>query len=320
MKKLTTIVAIFVLFASFNITYATSGACSYHGGVNCRVFSSTDGNAICNDGIESSVAYSDMDECKQSNPSICTPPGTYTYMDNSQCAALQEQQFRNGGEYTPTQSSGALEYCQSQVIQYQAAEQAYQICLNSRSTYTPLPVTLSPSASCKVQFGIHSIVSATTGYCSCEQGYLFDNNKQCIATPPVITPPITPVVPTLQSPPASFSKQTLDNYCRGEHGANAIASSTDDNYCTCNQGYDCVPVTAKTVKKTLRPAMIKNTSIATTSNEDIYKIASISNTSSTSTTTLSSSTTANILPNNNTSDSAPEVWYIRLFNIFRKIL
>ncbi len=44
---------------------ATSGACSYHGGVNCKVVSEAGGNAICNDGWVSSVQYSDVDECKQ---------------------------------------------------------------------------------------------------------------------------------------------------------------------------------------------------------------------------------------------------------------
>lgn len=51
---------------------ATSGACSYHGGVNCAAGADYDGSAICNDGWrDSSVSYADMTECKTSHS--CTP-------------------------------------------------------------------------------------------------------------------------------------------------------------------------------------------------------------------------------------------------------
>jgi len=56
------IVALF-FFIPLNKTLATSGACSYHGGVDCSAGASSDGNAICEDGTESSVAYSAMAEC-----------------------------------------------------------------------------------------------------------------------------------------------------------------------------------------------------------------------------------------------------------------
>ena len=55
------------LLASLGVgvnAYATSGACSYHDGVNCNAGAASDGSVICNDGwTDSSVQYSAMTEC-----------------------------------------------------------------------------------------------------------------------------------------------------------------------------------------------------------------------------------------------------------------
>jgi carboxylesterase type B len=60
-KKLFVLV-IFLFLPAF--TLATSGACSWHDGVNCSVGASYDGKVICNDGwINSSVDYLNTDEC-----------------------------------------------------------------------------------------------------------------------------------------------------------------------------------------------------------------------------------------------------------------
>lgn len=48
-----------------NISFATSGACSYHSGVNCSAGASYTGKVQCNDGwINSSVYFSEAEECK----------------------------------------------------------------------------------------------------------------------------------------------------------------------------------------------------------------------------------------------------------------
>jgi hypothetical protein len=53
--------------------YATSGACSSHGGVNCSAGADTDGSVICYDGWKnSSVAYSSMEKCGGSTASFET--------------------------------------------------------------------------------------------------------------------------------------------------------------------------------------------------------------------------------------------------------
>jgi hypothetical protein len=74
MKKLLFIpVLILALSLLSQKTLATSGACSYHGGVICSAGADIDGSVICNDGSrDSSVQYSDMLECKQVNHSCTT--------------------------------------------------------------------------------------------------------------------------------------------------------------------------------------------------------------------------------------------------------
>jgi len=64
MKKL--FYFVFVLFFVLpNISFATSGACSSHGGVNCRL-ESYEGKVVCNDGwVNSSVLFSENMECSE---------------------------------------------------------------------------------------------------------------------------------------------------------------------------------------------------------------------------------------------------------------
>ncbi len=76
-KKIPSLLAIIFLFffSLFLITEATSGACSWHGGVNCSAGADWDGSVICNDGWrDSSVSYYSMVECiGHSNPPFYTP-------------------------------------------------------------------------------------------------------------------------------------------------------------------------------------------------------------------------------------------------------
>ncbi|MES2023856.1 MAG: hypothetical protein V4439_04175 [Patescibacteria group bacterium] len=71
MKK----IILFVLFSFIIPTisvFATSGACSYHGGVNCSVGATYTGKVQCNDGwVNSSVYFSDTDECRTTSYDSC---------------------------------------------------------------------------------------------------------------------------------------------------------------------------------------------------------------------------------------------------------
>ena len=57
--------ALCLLFVFPVTVSATSGACSYHGGVNCNAGANSDGKVVCNDGwVNSSVYFSDAEECQ----------------------------------------------------------------------------------------------------------------------------------------------------------------------------------------------------------------------------------------------------------------
>lgn len=63
MKKILILIALTLL--TQNISFATSGACSSHSGVNCSAGASYTGHVQCNDRWEnSSVLFSDAEECK----------------------------------------------------------------------------------------------------------------------------------------------------------------------------------------------------------------------------------------------------------------
>lgn len=71
--KISLFVVIFLLSSviSFSNIEATSGACSWHGGVNCAAGADWDGSVICNDGWrDSSVSFYSTDECYQE--ALCT--------------------------------------------------------------------------------------------------------------------------------------------------------------------------------------------------------------------------------------------------------
>ncbi|MES2416282.1 MAG: hypothetical protein V4504_01115 [Patescibacteria group bacterium] len=111
--------------------FATSGACSYHGGVNCSA-SRVDGGAVCNDGwTNSSVSYYSMAECSTS--SNCIRPNTPQCSTNYQ-SGLMLQGLQNGSVQSASDLvSGQIQACQSQNAEYQQELAEYNSCLsNSR--------------------------------------------------------------------------------------------------------------------------------------------------------------------------------------------
>lgn len=129
--------------------HATSGACSSHGGVDCSI---TGFYATCNDGTQSSVPYSSMDECQSSTndcpqPTIraCTTQADYQQLE-SVCLAAQQSQKASCGQMTESYASlgiysaapcdTSIPYsctlanaCQAEVAEYQSQEQQYQSCV-----------------------------------------------------------------------------------------------------------------------------------------------------------------------------------------------
>ena len=69
------------------VSFAISGACSYHNGVNCSAGPNSQGNAVCNDGWASFVPYSQTDECQTS----CLTPAEVT--DRINVAEQEKNQY-----------------------------------------------------------------------------------------------------------------------------------------------------------------------------------------------------------------------------------
>lgn len=87
MTKQTKVIIFLLIFSAFfsfgNISEATSGACSYHGGVNYSAGADYDGSVICNDGWrDSSVLYSDMSGNTSSQCPIVLSPSEYEKRKN----------------------------------------------------------------------------------------------------------------------------------------------------------------------------------------------------------------------------------------------
>jgi len=150
---------VFGLFFTSQHVYATSGACSDHGGVDCGAGAAPDGSAVCNDGTESSVAYADMDECSSSSdcplpaPDGCSTQADYQTLQQtcqfeqlsqqSQCGEEKEELGDSGAYMDSTQANALLEVacdgtptacseeteCQAQITQYQDALQQNKQCL-----------------------------------------------------------------------------------------------------------------------------------------------------------------------------------------------
>ncbi len=178
-----------LLFIASNVASATSGACSYHGGVNCSAGAALDGKAICNDSTESSVNFSDMTECvipKCSAPVIsgCTTESDYNALN---VRLMAQGGYLGGG----ASQQGALNACRQQINSYQSQYQTYQQCLSSSNTSSFTPISTpdyvaiarnEAISECKSQYGNYSTVSPNgNSLCTCMTGYKWSGNT-CVAS------------------------------------------------------------------------------------------------------------------------------------------
>jgi hypothetical protein len=142
MKKLLSIVflLLFIIPLSAN---ATSGACSYHGGVNCNSISPY-GKVVCNDGwVNSSVNFADAEECKISYPCplydnylICRNESDYERVQQSVEGRRSTQRAiyaRRGLLGTPFDTSSTLgqdelDNCRDDINRYNKAVIAQNSC------------------------------------------------------------------------------------------------------------------------------------------------------------------------------------------------
>lgn len=174
MKKFSAIL-FFLISLQTTIVYASSGACSDHGGINCSAGAGTGGSVICNDGwSNSSVLFSSADECKIS----CTPPSASGCKTENDYGALQVQLNASGG-YLGAGSSqtGALNQCRSEINAYQANLQVYNTCQANSSSNASVSSNADSYLKAKMQqycvntYGPQSFSNYSDKTCGCNSGY-----------------------------------------------------------------------------------------------------------------------------------------------------
>ena len=123
---------------------ATSGACSYYGGVNCNSISSY-GKVVCNDGwVNSSVNFTDAEECKFNScssflvddlPLICREESDYQrkldYVNEIRANCSFRKSMGNLiSDDCSTLNQIELDSCRSGINLSEIAEENYQSCLD----------------------------------------------------------------------------------------------------------------------------------------------------------------------------------------------
>lgn len=294
MKRLTlllTVATTVLVFAFPTTSYATSGACSWHGGVNCAAGADIDGSVICSDGWrDSSVSYSSMAECQQ--PTYCLAPIASGCTTENDYASMEEEQIKNGTSmYAPEMAQGDLAACRSQINTYQAGLSAYQNCLSAASATTTAPsasaTTCSANSSydptigtcvpdyqkiCTSQFGSLAIpVSDKPGYCQCLSGNHWNASKtSCEPTASCIGGTVNDQNACTCGDGLVLSGNSCISYtayCQRDHGTNAVGSAgpNGSTLCSCSQGFQwdnakvfCVNAESNTPPTTL-PSTQDNT-------------------------------------------------------------
>lgn len=137
--------------------FATSGACSGHGGVDCS--SQSDGYAVCEDGFISSVQYSDMVECQAS----CY--ATQSEHDD----ALAKMNALSAKNYTD-------------------AKEHMEAVMNAIQNGNPVPSSIGADIEEQAN---DTLIKEYEHTVDCE---IYDPNPPPIIQAPVIQPVVTPVV------------------------------------------------------------------------------------------------------------------------------
>lgn len=244
-KGVILILSVCVFFITAHPVIADSGACSYHGGVNCATGPSTYGNAVCNDGWESSTSYYSTDECKVDSCDplfssremviylktplqeirslekngvdslIAITRQTIGSIQNSLDASIQQLNQQYSSLVSSTQAS-----CQNQVQATQARAAALNPYSNNSSAAQGL--TDSISSSCNSQ--ISSLNNQQNIAIQSERartGLSLTRMQWCLTS--------------LEKLKSDMAK--ADNYCTDQYGGNAESGASLVD-CRCRAGYE----------------------------------------------------------------------------------
>ena len=235
-----------IILSGVSLAYATSGACSDHGGVYCAAGASVDGYAVCSDTTVSSVPYSEMTECQ--GVVTCTQDQMnsleqkYNALDDvNQIAALNSQITQIQDDKT-TQEAGintagvVQNIVLKEMYSIEAAAQGKinnlknQIYILQTDLFVKQGEISSACAADAYQIQDQQIANQATqerqqfaqtvcsgmngqldasGKCNCASGYDYDpSSKRCI---------------------------TVDQSCQSQYGLNVYGANGS---CLCNSGYE----------------------------------------------------------------------------------
>ncbi|MCX6756290.1 MAG: hypothetical protein NTX85_03045 [Candidatus Nomurabacteria bacterium] len=191
------IIAFLILLPT--ISFATSGACSSHGGVNCSVLGVY---ATCNDFTKSSVFFNNVIECKDTKcyyPIASCSEELLQLLQSQKAQATSIANWRGFGdtdwvnqqiEKTSQEYDQKISQCKTQIEGYKLQQISYQSCLSSQSNImNPVPVTIIDKEEyvntemqkwCVDKYGPNSFNDTVNKTCSCNAGYEFDSGyKSC---------------------------------------------------------------------------------------------------------------------------------------------
>lgn len=154
-EKIKKYLIIFFILLVPSFTNATSGACSYHGGVNCSVGPNKNGNVTCLDGFDSSVPYYQSTECLINK---CKT--------EDDLARIRSINLNSGLIDSPVGQT-KINQCEEEIQEYQNS-QAY--------TYQQTNYKLSSSNAglnnvCYKYHGYNSLYVESRDRCECAKGY-----------------------------------------------------------------------------------------------------------------------------------------------------
>lgn len=210
MRKFFILIAIVFFLGSANIAYSASGACSYHGGVNCSAGSDWDGSVICNDGWQdSSVSYSSMVSCRESSYISPIPSPLYSCRLSSVSGCQTDEDLKQiertwmrtgtgvAPEWQVTQCKQQIEENKKLKQQFEQCEISYKEAIEKNDKdnkellkiyvdgvlgkikESETKIRISQDASCQNSNGANSYYDSNSKKCMCNNGYELVNGK-CI--------------------------------------------------------------------------------------------------------------------------------------------
>ena len=228
---------------------ATSGACSFHNGVNCSAGADINGKVKCNDGwVNSSVYFSNTDECQTNLNNLCPLPYLvkgYGSTDMSFCDQYQtacdtaHQSTINallmGGadsSSVPPETCPDVDECRRDVTLNNNAIQLYNQCLEAvKQTQASIAKVGQEKADaklnqlnqqnldsvCQLTIGINSYSNPKDGLCYCSAGYFMnDVSSKCMLA----------------------NEANYDLSCKEQFGELAEMTIGNKGSCSCPFGYE----------------------------------------------------------------------------------